>query len=218
MKKINKIVWKYVPHSLISTFKLFFHKKSFLREKSYLRTVITNKPTNKDKSPLPWLSYSAIAMLDERLTKEMSVFEYGSGMSTLYFRDKVKFIKSVEHHEGWFNHIKEDLKGSNSEVIYVPLDEDGEYCRAVNRENNKYDIILVDGRDRVNCCKQSLKMLNDTGIFIFDDADRSEYKEVFSIMKNEGFRYIRFYGLRPASCYFDTTAIFYKPDINIFKI
>ncbi len=218
MSAIRTLAWKYVPHSIISTYKLFFHRKSFLREKSYIRTVVTNKPTDRDNSPLPWLSYSAIAFLDEKLNKDMSVFEYGSGMSTMYFRDRVKFIKSVEHNKGWYDNVKNGLKDSNSDIMYIPLDEDGDYCRAAQRDSEKYDIILVDGRDRINCCKQSIKSLKDSGIFIFDDSDREEYQEVFTIMEEQGFRYIRFYGLRPASCYFEATTMFYKPSINIFNI
>ncbi|MFX0145458.1 MAG: hypothetical protein ACFE9C_15445, partial [Candidatus Hodarchaeota archaeon] len=50
---------------------------------------------------IPWIPIKAKIWLDNNLTAEMMIYEYGSGMSTLYFSSKVKKIISVEHNKDW---------------------------------------------------------------------------------------------------------------------
>ena len=49
-----------------------------------------------NKSPLidkrPWISFGAILFLEKILKKDMQVYEYGSGGSTLFFAQRVKCI------------------------------------------------------------------------------------------------------------------------------
>jgi hypothetical protein len=52
---------------------------------------------------VPWLAFGAIDYLEQWLTNDMEVFEYGSGSSTLYFSKRAKRVTSVEHNEHWYN-------------------------------------------------------------------------------------------------------------------
>ena len=60
------------------------HGQSFLNSTGLARSFRENRPVDKNGEPLPWLNYSLIRLLDERLNKSLRVFEYGSGFSTLY--------------------------------------------------------------------------------------------------------------------------------------
>lgn len=215
MKTVNKYIWKYVPHSLISVYKLFFHEKSFLHETSFLKTLITNKPTNSKGEPIPWLSYSAIKFLDEKLDESMTVFEYGSGMSTFYLSRRTKETVSVENYKDWFDVVESQLS-RNSKIIYQELDDINSYANSI-KGDRKYDLIIIDGRERVECCKIATEYLNENGILIFDDGEREKYQEIYPFMQKKEFKHIKFYGLRPASSYFDSTVIFYKKN-NVFNI
>src|SRR6478609_6251923 len=57
-----------------------------------------------DKSP--WMSFSAVQFLKEITTKDMRVFEYGSGGSTLFWITRVKETISVEHDTSWYSNMK----------------------------------------------------------------------------------------------------------------
>lgn len=55
---------------------------------------------------LPWFNFSFIELLRERLSSDLTVFEYGSGASTLFFSKRCKHVTSIEHDKNWFNKIK----------------------------------------------------------------------------------------------------------------
>ena len=142
----------------------------------------------------PWLSKPCIDFLKPRLSKEMSVFEWGTGNSTLFWSKHVKEVVSVEYDEEWYKKLKE-IVPKNVSLKYFKLEYDGAYCRAILEENQKYDIILIDGRDRVRCAKYAVNYLKDTGIIIWDNTDRESYQEGFEYLKKKGFKSITFSGL-----------------------
>src|SRR5579863_2439198 len=58
---------------------------------------------------LPWFSYAAIDFLKDYLQPDMSVCEYGSGGSTLFFSHRVKSVHSIEDNSEWFDVISNRL-------------------------------------------------------------------------------------------------------------
>jgi hypothetical protein len=57
---------------------------------------------------------------------------------------------------------------------------------------NKIDILVVDGRNRVVCFKHALKYLENGGCVLFDDIQRSKYKEARYILDTR-FKYNRLF-------------------------
>ena len=49
----------------------------------------------------PWITFPAIEFLERTLTRDMRVFEYGAGGSTLFFATRVKEVVSIEHEGAW---------------------------------------------------------------------------------------------------------------------
>ena len=49
--------------------------------------------------------------------KNITIFEYGSGSSTLFFEDYFTNIYSVEHDENWFKVISKYIKIFNKSII-----------------------------------------------------------------------------------------------------
>jgi len=54
---------------------------------------------------LPWLNFAAIDFIKNFLEnkKNLQVFEYGSGGSTLFFLKKGYSVVSIEHCKEWYN-------------------------------------------------------------------------------------------------------------------
>lgn len=75
--------------------------------------------------------------------------------------------------------------------------------------NKKYHIIIIDGRDRVNCIKNSIKCLKPEGVIVLDDSERTQYLEGIRFLLNEGFKKIDFWGISPGLSYKKSTTIFY---------
>jgi hypothetical protein len=59
---------------------------------------------------LPWFSYAAIDFLTGFLRPSMSVFEYGTGGSTVFFARKVQIVTSTEDNIVWLQKVKERLE------------------------------------------------------------------------------------------------------------
>jgi hypothetical protein len=63
-----------------------------------------NKPADSE-GYTPWFTYPAISFLKDIISKEMKVFEFGSGYSTLFFNSNAGECFSVEHSEEWSKNL-----------------------------------------------------------------------------------------------------------------
>jgi precorrin-6B methylase 2 len=196
--------WNYLIYK-----KLVLNKTSFLHQTGWYTSLLSSKPYTVDSEEIPWLNYGFINFLSKRLKEDFILFEYGSGASTSYFSKKVQTVVSVEHDEQWFNLVKTNLP-NNVTLIFEPLNTNGTYCRLIHQFNNKFDIVLVDGRDRVNCIKESISKLSERGIIILDNSNRERYNEIFEWMENKEFKQITFTGILPGGFKYDATTVFYK--------
>ena len=188
---------------------MVLNKTSFLHQTGWYTSLLSSKPYTVDSEEIPWLNYGFINFLSERLKDDFILFEYGSGASTSYFSKKVQTVVSVEHDEQWFNLVKANLP-NNVTLIFEPLNTNGTYCRLIHQFNNKFDIVLIDGRDRVNCVKESISKLSERGILILDNSNRERYNEIFEWMNNKDFKQITFTGILPGGFKYDATTVFYK--------
>ena len=167
------------------------------------------EPVDKNFEPLPWLTYSFIDFFTERLSKEFNVFEFGSGNSTLFFAKRVKEVTSVEHNIEWYNKLKNKIPG-NSNLVLSKSDSSEDYSAGLKQSNKKYDLIIIDGIHRVDCCFSTSNYLTDEGVIILDDSEREQYNEGIEYLTKEGFKKIDFWGIPPGMVLRKCTTIFYK--------
>lgn len=84
----------------------------------------------------PWYTFPAIAFLKDIVTNYYKVLEYGSGYSTLYFKDKVKHLVTVEHNQDWANKLYQE---NPSLDIHVCKENSGIHPEAQNVYDNFVD-------------------------------------------------------------------------------
>ncbi len=190
--------------------------KGILDELGWTRSFYKMQSIDKNGDPIPWCTYSFIHFIGERLNKNQNIFEFGSGNSTLWYAQRVKSILAVEHDNDWINQIKPILP-ANAEILYKVLDTNGDYSKSVLSSGNKYDIIIIDGRDRNNCVYQSFNALSNDGVFIFDNSQISAYADSLQFLKDKGFRRIDFKGLCPSVAHINTTTVLYRT-VNCLNI
>lgn len=147
----------------------------------------------------------------------MNIFEYGSGFSTLYLSDKVHSITSIEFDRDWFEKMRDNLNTKdNCEVVYRPEPEN--YNVAIKEyEENFFDVIIVDGRDRKECVKHIIPYLSDGGVIILDDSWKTKFAEVFEYFKQNGFKQLSFSGLKAGGLIVEQTTVFYR-NKNVLEI
>lgn len=153
------------------------------------------KNKNLDKK-LPWMGEEATKWLKNYLKKNMSVFEWGSGGSTLFIAEKVKYLISIEHNYNWYIKTKTYLKLnciSNCKYKYIPAETTGnadfastdknfigksfeKYCRSIdNLPDESFDLVIVDGRARPSCVIQAKNKVKANGYILLDNSERKEY-------------------------------------------
>ena len=68
---------------------------------------------------IPWINYPAVDYLSCRLRCGQSIFEYGSGGSTLFFLSKGLKVYSVEHDDEWYQKVSEVVRGDQYQSNWV---------------------------------------------------------------------------------------------------
>lgn len=185
------------------------YNNSYLVETGWLRSVARQECIDKSGSYIPWITYAAISFLENRLNKEISVFEYGTGASTLWWANRVKNVISIEHDKSWHTKMK-SLLPESVKTFLIELIVNGAYAKKVLEFSELFDIVVIDGRDRVNCAKYSINALKPVGIILWDDTDRLQYAEGITYLLDRGFRRISFSGLSPMGSCSCETSIFYR--------
>ena len=120
---------------------------------SYLRYLPLWKRAPVDVE-LPWISYGAIAFLENYLLPEHRVFEFGSGGSSFFFARRVASLLSVENHAEWQERVAAlalERKLSNLQCELHPIDPNHpekyptlSYFTRL-QPTQPYDVIVVDG-------------------------------------------------------------------------
>lgn len=182
---------------------------SVLKDDGWFRSFDEKSSIDISGRPIPWLTYPAIEFLRNRVNGEMSVLEYGAGQSTMWWASRVNDVIAIEHELDWYEKMV-PLLPDNVKIYHIELEYGGAYSKKILEYENRFDIVVIDGRDRVNCAMNSIKALKDNGIIIWDNSDRAEYEEGFAFLYKNGFTKIEFVGLAPIVSIKGETGIFYR--------
>lgn len=186
-----------------------------LTSKGWFRSAQSGIPEDAKGNPIPWYTYPAISFLSHRLNQELFVFEYGCGNSTAWFSQRVASVDSIENDEDWANEMQR--RGlHNADIRFVP-GTGRDYITSVALRDKLFDIIAIDGRNRVACAHFCIQFLKPDGVVVLDDAERKEYAPAFHYLFEHGFRSIDFDGFGPVVDYESRTTIFYR-DANCLGI
>lgn len=192
-------------------FGLLYSRRSFLRISGYVESVANRRPMRVDGSPIPWMNYHIIQFLEDRLSKDLIVFEYGSGNSTLFFAPRVAHITAVEHDPDWYAEVSTGLPSNANLTLCDPYDVD-RYVNTIGLGQTKYDIVIVDAQDRVACLKAAPPHLSSRGVILLDDAEKPIYQSGINYLLAQGFRQLPFEGLKPSGIRAYRTTVFYRND------
>jgi len=187
---------------------LALRHRGWLAQSGWLRSTRELLPVDREGNPLPWLTYGMIHFLGPRLRDDMRVFEFGCGSSTRWFSARVAEVVSVEHNEAWAALVKEQT-GDNVTVMHRDL-QDG-YIDAPGN-HGLFDIVVIDGRRRVDCVPAALASLKPDGVVIWDNSNKAKYAPGMDAIGEQEFRRIEFFGLGPIWCKAWGTTVFYRDD------
>ena len=134
---------------------------------------------------LPWFSYAAIDFLNGFIQPSMTIGEYGSGGSTIFFARRARAVYSVEDNPEWYERVCQALNQKNlpnAHVKLVPFDfknptgfEKSAYLNGLPEE--PLDVIVIDGSEewtqvRPVCFWHAQSYVKPGGVVIVDDSWR----------------------------------------------
>ena len=202
---IKKLLLK---SELVALLLLKFRSDSYLHRQGWFTSFRKKMAIDRDGAPVPWMTYPSVSFLGGRIRQDMTVFEYGCGNSTIWWASRVRSVVACEHDREWFAHVK-SLMPANVTLTQRDLGEGG-YSRRIAEYRDEFDIIVIDGRERVECIKNALPALKQGGVVIWDNSDLESYSDGYDYLLENGFRQIDFYGMGPIGWNGWGTSVYYK--------
>ena len=126
----------------------------------------------------PWLSTEANKFIDSYVNSDTHILEFGAGGSTIWFSGRTKNLITIEHDREWFNKINAQV---DTDIRLLPRPYEN-VCDEFPEES--FDLILVDGRDRIKCIEKAHSKVKPNGILMLDNSERERYNAVFDILKD----------------------------------
>lgn len=180
---------------------------------------------------IPWWTYAAIDFLEAKwknFQSPIQVFEWGSGASTLWLANRADEIISIEHDPKWYTILQPFLQDHKNITLLLKepdqllVDEKytshrfkggnfKQYVTAIEAQNKKFDVIIIDGRARSACLEISFRFLKDNGCIVLDNSQRPEYQQAIAHSK---LIVKRFPGRVPCSPFLGETALLFKQENN----
>lgn len=195
-KKIGEFLSKNIPffYAVIQAFRVAF---STTIANGFFNSCLQWSAVDRENKAVPWFTYAAISYLETLDLSKKTVFEYGAGNSTLYFLRRAKSVTSSESDEGWYNKL-------NVDCVSLHIDNN-DYVNSIKKR--KYDIIVIDGKKRLDCAKRCYQNVKKNGIIILDN---SEVDDGAADFLSKHFLRVDFAGHLPIVAHKSVTSFFFN--------
>ena len=165
--------------------------KELVNKPKYVIPYLLSNLSPSRFSPLaqnmPWWSFSAIDAADKFFPGK-TIFEWGSGGSTLRYSRMGCQITAIEDNPIWLESVRSAATVAgvlkNLTLCYVPSDSNhshdfasSDYCQALS--GSLWDVVIIDGQDnsfhdRITCFRHAEPLMKKGSIILVDDFWRYE--------------------------------------------
>ena len=185
-----------------------FGDATFALLTTVLRVSIGYRPA------LPLIALNAYRFLKARLRPDARVFEWSSGMSTLWFEHHCAEIHAVEDNPEWYKLVSARVRTAHLYHL-----TNGDYINKIREFPTGYfDLISIDGSDRLACFEIAADYLRPGGMLSIDntDKDRVNHGDLYQIdcrlAERTDFQVYRFTGWAHGNFFpQETTVCVYQP-------
>jgi hypothetical protein len=175
----------------------------------FLRSAATWSSVDRSGSPLPWYTYPAIDYLKQLDLSDKLVFEYGMGNSTLFWAERAKQVVSVEDDAAWLRRVSPRLPANALPVLAETMEA---YVGAIDARDHGFDVIVIDGKHRLQCAGHVPAALNPGGLVILDNAD--SYPDCCEALRTADLLQVDLSGFGPIDGYTWTTTLFFHREFD----
>jgi hypothetical protein len=200
-----KVIWRFMYQ--IAT--AFLGPFRFSVETGHLRSALTAKSVDRHGEPLPWYAFPIIEFLRTKDFSQKKVLEFGAGYSSLFWANRAKSVRSYEVDAQWHGQLLQRAPANLQ--LFLTADD----AVAAAKESGPFDIIIVDGMNRLRCASAVLEKLASDGAIIVDNTEY--YKDIMDFYASEGLKRVDFWGFAPGTALTQCTSIFWRNECFLFK-
>jgi hypothetical protein len=84
------------------------------------------------------------------------------------------------------------------------------YAGSIHEYDHKFDCIVIDGMARRLCAHFAADKLEDNGVILFDNSNRSDYMEGYQFLIEQGFFQLRLWGSVAGATFPSCTSVFIR--------
>src|SRR5262245_29554367 len=206
--------WAWLPSNWMPSLRA---ARILWRDYGHLASVRSQLALDRAGNPLPWYTYPAINYLQQLDFRSKTVFEYGAGMSTLFWASVACRVVSVEDDERWFDSIAARVPDNATVTLQSDL---AEFPAEIHRSHELFDVIVIDGpargRTRLKCCREALGALRRGGLIILDNSDW--LPESARLLREQDLLQVDMTGFAPICDHVQTTSLFFDRRFRIDPI
>lgn len=208
MSLLNKIIRNLPPRSLGNALACF---KILEVDYGHFWSTLKYSAVDKDKNPIPWYTYPAIEYLKQLDFSEKTVFEYGSGNSSLFWAKIAKSVISIENDKTWYQKISHQNTYKNLKIQLI--EDEVSYYKHILQYSQNFDVIIIDGNfSRYQCAQVAINKLSKGGLIILDNADW--WVKTAESLRLSDLIEIDMTGFSPINGYTLTTSLFLHREFN----
>ena len=159
----------------------------------------------------PWIALPAWRYVKPRLSRSTAVFEWGCGMSTIWYGRHCGEVHAVEDDPEW--HRVVSLRAGSASVYCAP-DEDAYVDKIREFPRAHFDLIVIDGSHRYGCFQAAPAYLKPGGLLLIDnsDKDRTTQGDLWLIDRDldrseSAYEVLRFTGWAPGNFFPQETTV-----------
>lgn len=176
----------------------------------HFRSSMRSRAVDPRGRPLPWYTYPAIEFLSDQDYSSRTVLEFGAGQSTLWWASRAREVVALESDPAWYRELARCVP-ANVTLVSLPLTLEGLDELLGSRS---FDIVIVDGLDRLRAAGESLERVSQGGMVVVDDSESFWSPEgsypIIDIFRSGGFRRVDFYGYAPGVILPRCTSVFFR--------
>jgi hypothetical protein len=184
----------------------------FSHRTGHFRSSLLGRSVDRFGAPIPWYTYPAFYFLDAQNLAGRTVLEFGAGQSTLWWAAKGALVTAFDNDPEWVARLGKDVP-DDARLYLVSGD-------AVALENllpdQAFDIIIIDGLDRLQCARLAVGRLAPSGAVLLDNSDgywggdHNGTYPILELFRGCGFQRIDFFGAAPGVIRPHCTSLFWK--------
>lgn len=174
------------------------------------RSVDEWAPMDAAGLPIPLYTYSAIDYLSQLDFSQSSVFEYGSGMSTMWWAARCARVVALETDQGWLDQVQTRVSDAKYSHVHLHLLKVGKvFAAGIDQFDDGFDVIVVDAAtNRHNCARHARSKLKRGGMIVLDNSEW--YPKSAEFLRNSGLLQIDFTGFKSTESHTSVTSVFFE--------